>query len=128
MTKSRFIVIQESLNESYGPFLNEMDAYYHARKINGVVVPLNQTRSILKESTDSMTKNEIKDFVKSEMEKFIHKHETKQYIQSIIETEFMKLIKKQNVKDEIFDLSKDFTKKFYKDLALNTTYIIDRIK
>lgn len=125
---SKFIVIQEDLNESYGPFLHEDDACYYAKKMNGFVMPLNSTKKTLTEAAETMTKTEIKDYIKSEMEKFINRSDVKEMIKSTIENEFIKLMKRNDVKEEIFDLTKDFTKKFYRELALNASYVIDRVR
>lgn len=124
----KFIVIQEDLNESYGPFMHEDEAYYCARKINGFVVPLNQTQETLTEATETISKTEIKDLIKSEMDKFMNRSDVREAIRSMIDSEFIKMLKKGDVKEEIFDLTKDFTKKFYRELALNATYVIDRVR
>lgn len=125
---SKFIVIQEGLNESYGPFISQNDAYYFARKINGFVLPLNQTQETLTEATETISKTEIKDIIKSEMDKFMSRSDVREAIKTMIDAEFMKMLKRTDVKEEIFDLTKDFTKKFYKELALNATYVIDRVR
>lgn len=121
---TKFIVIQEDLNESYGPFLNEEDAYDYANKVNGIIVPLNQIGSTLTEAAEPMTKTEIKEFIRSEIERFM----TSAGAKSIIESELKKMISRSDIKEEMLDVTKDFTKKFYRELALNASYVIDRIR
>lgn len=124
----KFIVIQEDLSESYGPFLNEDSAYNCARRVRGIIFPLNGGKQNLLESPEQITKTEIKEIIKTEIEKYMNSSNAKEVIRSLIESEFKKIIKKSDIQDEMFDSIKDFTKKFYRELALNATYVIDRVR
>lgn len=69
---------------------------------------------ILRENKE-LTKSEIKDLIEKEVRK-------------IISDEFKRLLKDSDAKNEISAITKDYLKKFYRDLGMHHTYIIDRIK
>ena len=69
---------------------------------------------------ENMTKTEIKDLVKDEIQKTLKR---------MVEEELEKVLKdNKKVKNQIGDLSKEILKMLYKDLSLHHTYVIDRVK
>lgn len=69
---------------------------------------------------ENMTKTEIRDLVKDEIQKNLKR---------MVEEELEKVLKdNKKVKNQIGDLSKEILKMLYKDLSIHHTYVIDRVK
>jgi hypothetical protein len=84
-----------------------------------------KVKSLLNEELSSSDKSEIKDMFKKELDKFIDSRELKK----IIEDEIQNAVSKdKKTREEIADLYKKITKELYKDLSINNSYIIDRLK
>ena len=84
-----------------------------------------KVKNLLKEELSSSDKSEIKDMFKKELDKFINSRELKK----LIEDEILDAVgKDKKTREEIADLYKKITKELYKDLSINNSYIIDRIK
>lgn len=82
-------------------------------------------KNLLNEELSSSDKSEIKDLFKKELNKFIDSKELKK----IIEDEIQNAVSKdKKTREEIADLYKKITKELYKDLSINNSYIIDRLK
>lgn len=52
---------------------------------------------------------------------------TKEEIRKLIRDELEKMLKDKDIKKELGKVTKDFIKKFYKELSINSTYVVDRI-
>lgn len=52
---------------------------------------------------------------------------TKEEIRKIIRDELEKLLKNKEIKKDFAKITKDFVKKFYRELSMNSTYVVDRI-
>lgn len=84
-----------------------------------------KVKNLLKEELSSSDKSEIKDMFKKELDKFMNSRELKK----IIEDEIHDAVgKDKKTREEIADLYKKITKELYRDLSLNNTYIIDKLK
>lgn len=84
-----------------------------------------KVKNLIKEELSSSDKSEIKDMFKKELDKFMNSRELKK----LIEDEILDAVgKDKKTREEIADLYKKITKELYKDLSLNNTYIIDKIK
>ncbi len=84
-----------------------------------------KVKNLLKEELSSSDKSEIKDMFKKELDKFMNSRELKK----IIEDEILDAVgKDKKTREEIADLYKKITKELYRDLSLNNTYIIDKLK
>jgi len=84
-----------------------------------------KVKNLLKEELSSSDKSEIKDMFQKELDKFIKSRELKK----IIEDEILDAVgKDKKTREEIADIYKKITKELYKDLSLNNTYIIDKLK
>lgn len=84
-----------------------------------------KVKNLLKEELSSSDKSEIKDIFKKELDKFINSRELKK----LIEDEILDAVgKDKKTREEIADIYKKITKELYKDLSLNNTYIIDKLK
>jgi hypothetical protein len=57
----------------------------------------------------------------------VSKEYTKEEIRKIIRDEFEKLLKDKENRKEIAKITKEFVKKFYRELSQNSTYVVDRI-
>lgn len=82
-------------------------------------------KNLLKEELSSSDKSDIKDMFKKELEKFIDSKELKKLIEDEIHNA---VSKDKKTREEIADLYKKITKELYKDLSINNSYIIDRLK
>lgn len=77
---------------------------------------------------DQLQENLIMDKIKIILsENQITKEYTKEEIRKIIRDEFEKLLKDKDIKKELGKVTKEFIKKFYKELSINSTYVVDRI-
>lgn len=84
-----------------------------------------KVKNLLKEELSSSDKSEIKDMFKKELDKFMNSRELKK----LIEDEILDAVgKDKKTREEIADLYKKITKELYRDLSLNNTYIIDKLK
>lgn len=84
-----------------------------------------KVKNLLNEELSSSDKSEIKDMFKKELDKFINSRELKK----LIEDEILDAVgKDKKTREEIADLYKKITKELYRDLSLNNTYIIDKLK
>ena len=82
-------------------------------------------KNLLKEELSSSDKSDIKDIIKKELDKFVDSREFKK----IVEDEIQKAVgKDKKTREEIADLYKKITKELYRDLSINNSYIIDRLK
>jgi 3-methyladenine DNA glycosylase AlkD len=84
-----------------------------------------KVKNLLKEELSSSDKSDIKDMFKKELERFIDSKELKKLIEDEIHNA---VSKDKKTREEIADLYKKITKELYKDLSINNSYIIDRIK
>jgi 20S proteasome alpha/beta subunit len=84
-----------------------------------------KVKNLLKEELSSSDKSDIKDMFKKELEKFIDSKELKKLIEDEIHNA---VSKDKKTREEIADLYKKITKELYKDLSINNSYIIDRLK
>jgi len=82
-------------------------------------------KNLLKEELSSSDKSDIKDMFKKELERFIDSKELKKLIEDEIHNT---VSKDKKTREEIADLYKKITKELYKDLSINNSYIIDRLK
>lgn len=62
------------------------------------------------------------------IESQISKEFTKEEIRKLIRDEFEKLLKDKENKKEIAKITKEFVKKFYRELSQNSAYVVDRIE
>jgi hypothetical protein len=84
-----------------------------------------KVKNLLKEELSSSDKSDIKDIIKKELDKFVDSREFKK----IVEDEIQKAVgKDKKTREEIADLYKKITKELYRDLSINNSYIIDRLK
>jgi len=84
-----------------------------------------KVKNLLNEELSSSDKSEIKDMFKKELDKFMNSRELKK----LIEDEILDAVgKDKKTREEIADLYKKITKELYRDLSLNNTYIIDKLK
>ena len=84
-----------------------------------------KVKKLLTEELSSSDKSDIKDLIKKELDKFIKSKELK----DVIEDEIYNAVSKdKKTREEIADLYKKITKELYRDLSLNNTYIIDKLK
>ena len=84
-----------------------------------------KVKKLLTEELSSLDKSDIKDLIKKELDKFIKSKELK----DVIEDEIYNAVSKdKKTREEIADLYKKITKELYRDLSLNNTYIIDKLK
>ena len=81
-----------------------------------VVLRENASMKVLNEE---LSKTEVKDIVEKEVSRLIKK---------MVQEELALLLKKNDTKNDIADITKELMKKFYKDLSITSTYIIDRVK
>jgi hypothetical protein len=84
-----------------------------------------KVKNLLKEELSSSDKSDIKDMFKKELERFIDSKELKKLIEDEIHNA---VSKDKKTREEIADLYKKITKELYKDLSINNSYIIDRLK
>lgn len=68
---------------------------------------------------EELNKTEIKDVVQKEVERLLKK---------MVKEELELLLKTSNVKNDIADIAKDLLKKYYKDIAITSNYVVDRLK
>ena len=52
---------------------------------------------------------------------------TKEEIRKLVHDELEKLLKNKEVKKDFAKITKEFVKKFYRELSMNSTYVVDRI-
>ena len=84
-----------------------------------------KVKKLLTEELSSSDKSDIKDLIKKELDKFMKSKELK----DVIEDEIYNAVSKdKKTREEIADLYKKITKELYKDLSINNSYIIDRLK
>ena len=81
-------------------------------------VVLKENNSIIK-LNEELNKTEVKDIVEKEVARLIKK---------MVQEELSLLLRKNETKNDIADITKELMKKFYKDLSITSTYIIDRVK
>ena len=81
-------------------------------------VVLKENNSIIK-LNEELNKTEVKDIVEKEVARLIKK---------MVQEELALLLRKNETKNDIADITKELMKKFYKDLSITSTYIIDRVK
>jgi hypothetical protein len=81
-------------------------------------VILKENNSIIK-LNEELNKTEVKDIVEKEVARLIKK---------MVQEELALLLRKNETKNDIADITKELMKKFYKDLSITSTYIIDRVK
>ena len=68
---------------------------------------------------EDLSKADIKDIVEKEVKRLVKK---------MVKEELTAQLKLNSTQNEIADIAKDLMKKFYKDLSMTSTYVIDRIK
>lgn len=68
---------------------------------------------------EDLSKADIKDIVEKEVKRLVKK---------MVQEELTAQLKLNSTQNEIADIAKDLMKKFYKDLSMTSTYVIDRIK
>ena len=81
-------------------------------------VILKENNSFIK-LNEELNKTEVKDIVEKEVARLIKK---------MMQEELALLLRKNETKNDIADITKELMKKFYKDLSITSTYIIDRVK
>ena len=59
---------------------------------------------------------------------FLIENLTKEEIRKIVRDELEKLLKKTETKKDIAKITKEFVKKFYRELSFNSTHVIDQIE
>ena len=84
-----------------------------------------KVKKLLTEELSSSDKSEIKDMFKKELDKFMKSKELKDIIEDELHND---VSKDKKTREEVADLYKKITKELYKDLSINTAYIIDRLK
>jgi uncharacterized membrane protein YheB (UPF0754 family) len=52
---------------------------------------------------------------------------TKEEIRKLVRDELEKMLKDKEIKKDIAKITKEFVKKFYRELSMNSTYVVDRI-
>jgi len=70
-----------------------------------------------------ISKTRLKQIIKEELTR-----KDKADIKKIVQDELGKLLKKKETKQEMSEIVKKIMKKLYKDLSIEHSYIIDRIK
>ena len=63
----------------------------------------------------------------SENKQILAENLTKEEIRKLVRDELEKMLKNKETKKEIAQITKDFVKKFYRELSLNSSYVVDRI-
>lgn len=90
--------------------------------IDRLTIPISQRYK------QNMQENNIMDKIKVILtESQISKEYTKEEIRKIIRDEFEKLLKDKETRKEMSKITKEFVKKFYRELSQNSTYVVDRI-
>lgn len=85
-------------------------------------------RTLYSSVSDQLRENVIMDKIKIVLtESQVSKEFTKEEIRKIIHDEFAKLLKDKENRKEIAKITKEFVKKFYRELSQNSTYVVDRI-
>lgn len=79
-------------------------------------------------TSDQLQENFVMDNIKIVLtESQVSKEYTKEEIRKIIRDEFEKLLRDKENRKEIAKITKEFVKKFYRELSQNSTYVVDRI-
>lgn len=63
----------------------------------------------------------------SENKQLLSEEMTKEELRRVIRDEFEKLLKDKENRKEIAKITKEFVKKFYRELSFSSTHIIDQI-
>lgn len=63
----------------------------------------------------------------SESKQLLSEEMTKEELRRVIRDEFEKLLKDKENRKEIAKITKEFVKKFYRELSFSSTHIIDQV-
>jgi hypothetical protein len=81
--------------------------------------------SVSEQLQENVIMNKIKIVLKEN--KVLSESLTKEEIRKLVRDELEKLLNNKEIKKEIGEISKNLLKKLYRELSVNSTYVVDRI-
>ena len=124
--KNKFELIK-SYNQKFYNYALEI-LFSSARNDREEIDPL--SRPLLQRYKQELQENIVMDKIKiilSENKKLLSEELTKEEMRRLIRDEFEKLLKDKETRKEIAKITKEFVKKFYRELSFSSTHIIDQV-
>ena len=124
--KNKFELIK-SYNQKFYNYALEI-LFSSARSDREEIDPL--SRPLLQRYKQELQENIVMDKIKiilSENKQLLSEELTKEEMRRLIRDEFEKLLKDKETRKEIAKITKEFVKKFYRELSFSSTHIIDQV-